>query len=114
MNEELYTNILNMVLRGLKSKDDEDEKELAKDLAEAALNYTAERASWNWLTLEERDANDGARTRKHNHMIDCFNIYLRYESKKYGTEMIDLGIYDRKTIGDMGNRLICDLAIAQR
>lgn len=114
MNEEIYLSIFNMVLRSLKSKDDEDEKELAMDLADAALIYTAERASWNWLSLEERDANDGARTRKHNHLIDCFNIYLRYESKKYGTELIDLSVYDRKTIGDMGNHLICDLAIAQR
>ncbi len=113
MEVKEYNQILDMVHAALKSSD-EDEKELSMDLVKAALVYTEERLSWNWMTLEERDANDGARTREHNYMIDCFNIFLRYEAKFHNKEMIDLSSYDRKTIGDMGNRLIADLAIAQR
>lgn len=114
MDEKLYRTLFNYVHQGLHSKDDEDEKELAYELAQAAIKYTVERASWNWLTLEERDVNDGARTRMHNHMIDTFNILFRYEAKKRGAEPFDFYSIDRKIVGDMGNRLVADLAIAQR
>ena len=112
MDEKTYNAIFEMLHAALRSKD-EDERELAVDLAQMAVKYTEERASWNWLTLEERDARDGGRTKMHNRLIDCFNIFLRYEVTK-GRQNIDMSIYDRKTIGDTANRLVCDLAIAQR
>lgn len=114
MEEKMYEKLFELVYRGLHSKDDEDEKELACDAVNAAIKYTIERVSWNWLSLEEKDANDGARTRMHNHMIDTFNIYFRYEAKKNGGEEFDFYSIDRKTVGDMGNRLIADLAMTQR
>lgn len=113
MEVKEYERIFELVHAALGSSD-EDEKDLSMDLVKAAFAYTEERLSWNWLTLEEKDANDAARTRKHDHMIDCFNIFLRYEANFRNTEIIDLGIYDRKAIGDMGNQLIADLAISQR
>ena len=113
MNETIYIKILNMVYSAFSSEDD-DEKEIAIELAKSALKYTEERLSWNWLSFEDKDANNESRTRIHNRLIDCFNIFLRYEARTHNTEFIDLSNCDRKTIGDIGNRLVSDLAIYQR
>jgi len=112
MDETLYRKLLEMVKMAL-SSGDEDEKELATDLVKAAIKYTGIRASWNYMSINERALDDANRTACHNRLIDCFNIFLRYEGKT-GKGTIDMTGYNRKVVGDVGNRLVCDLAIMMR
>lgn len=112
MNEDLYQKLYNLVLLALDSHDP-DEKELVTDLIESAIKYTTIRANWNLFSLSEKVADDAHRTACHNHLIDSFNIFLRYESK-LGRDNIDMTCYDRKTVGDVGNHIVYDLAVRMR
>lgn len=93
--------------------EDETEKELLEDMIKCALKYTQFRVEWNFWGPVERDANNNYRTSCHNRFIDALNIFLRYE-RGLGKEVTDISGYDRKTIGDIANELICAFAIAQR
>lgn len=112
MGEELYQRLYYLVLVALESSDG-DENEIVRDLIESAIKYTQIRASWNLMSLADKVADDSHRTACHNHLIDAFNIFLRYE-KSIGRDDIDMTGYDRKTVGDVGNRIVYDLAVRMR
>ncbi len=86
---------------------------LYKDLLAAAVNYSGSRSSWPLLDREEKAAEDSARTSRHNHVTDCFNIlarYLKMQGKAaawrevLGAEKKDPGC--RKRIGDFACCLV--------
>ena len=51
---------------------------LYKDLLAAAVKYSESRARWPLWDREEKVAEDSARSSRHNHVTDCFNIFARY------------------------------------
>lgn len=111
MNDR-YNDIL-LVISSALTSNDEVEVELLNDMAEAAYNYTGYRLRDNFYTREKKNEEDAARTASHNRFMDTLNIFLRYE-KSLGKDVPDLSDLDRKALGDIGNKIVCDLSIRQR
>ncbi len=110
--QDKYNEIL-LVISTAISSNDEIEQELLCDLAEAAYNYTGYRLRDNFYTREKKNEEGEARTASHNRFMDSLNIFLRYE-RSIGREIPDLSDLDRKALGDIGNKIVCDLSIRQR
>ena len=108
---EIADKIKSLVILAIKSEK-EDRVYLAKNLLLKAYDYTGWRVKWNFFTTEEQMENDSTRTSCHNAYMDYLNMFLRNEAK-YG-DVPDISELDRKTIGDIGNRLVSEMAIYQR
>ena len=108
---EIMDKIKALIVSAIKSAQ-EDRVYLAKNLLLKAYDYTGWRVKWNYFTPDERIENDSARTSCHNAYMDYLNMFLRNEAK-YG-EVPDISGLDRKTIGDIGNMLVSEMAIYQR
>ncbi len=112
MFEENEQNLFYLVSQAVTSKE-ELEKAFARELIITALNYTKVRVEWNLYSFAERAENDRSRTATHDRFVDTLNIFLRYE-KSLSKEVPDFSKYDRKSLGDVANYLVCQLAIAKR
>ncbi len=108
---EIAEKIKALVISALKSEQ-EDRVYLAKNLLLKAYDYTGWRVRWNFMTVQECMENDASRTSCHNAYMDYLNMFLRNEAK-YG-DVPDISGSDRKTIGDIGNKLVSEMAIYQR
>jgi hypothetical protein len=64
------------------AESDTDAIGLYEDLLKAAAKYSESRALWSLWSQEKKLAEDAARTSRHNHVIDCFNILARYLKQK--------------------------------
>lgn len=86
---------------------DEDALDLYADLIDAVAKYFPYRANWHFWDREKKIAEDSVRTKRHDRVIDCFNILERYLKKK-GKSAVWREILgeDRKRIGDFACYLV--------
>lgn len=92
---------------------DEVGRELAEDLAKAAVRYANYRMDWNFLSIEERAEQDKYRTSSHNRFIDALNIFLRYE-RQHQEDVPDIEGRGRKEVGDIACYLAYRLSLETR
>lgn len=100
--------LVSTMLPNALSGEDEDNKELAADLLNAAIKYAKYRMDWAIHDSTWKIENDKYRTSAHNRFMDCLNIFLRYN--KHCT----LEKYDRKDLGDIACYLAYAAAISER
>jgi hypothetical protein len=90
-------------------------QKLKEDLFESAVCYARIRTDWQFMSNEEKLANDDLRTRAHNTLIDACNILSREmikvnEDASWRIELVN----DRKEIGDFACYVHCFLGLASR
>ena len=81
----------------------EGKEDIVRQLVESACHYTTVRMSWEYMSLEEKVADDPSRTSAHNTLIMNIDIVARM----IGNAGIDVSWRtklgsDRKRIGDFG------------
>ncbi len=91
-------------------KQPEDFKEFYQDFLKSASEYAKTRLSWSFMTLEERRADDGSRSIKH----DGFMAMLNAVCRNLGIEDIDNLMPERKSKGDFACYISLFLALEQR
>lgn len=100
--------LLSTMLPNILSGEDEDNKEFAADLLNAAIKYAKYRMDWSTHDNAWKIENDKYRTSAHNRFMDCLNIFLRYNKKPLKNE------FDRRDLGDIACYLAYAAAIAER
>lgn len=100
--------LVSTMLPNVLSGEDEDNKELATDLLNAAIKYAKYRMDWATHDNIWKMENDKYRTSAHNRFMDCLNIFLRYNKRS------TLEKYDRKDLGDIACYLAYAAAISER
>lgn len=89
--------------------------ELRTALFKAAVRYSAIRAEWHFMTIEERTSTDHSRTIAHNRFIDTCNILSREQAKIGENNRWREAIgTDRKMVGDFACWVSCWLGISNR
>lgn len=97
-------------IREKAAKQPEDFREFYEEFLEAAVEYAKTRLSWSFMTLEERRADDGSRSIKH----DGFMAMLSAVCRNLGIEGIDDLMPERKSKGDFACYISLFLALEQR
>ena len=100
--------LVSTMLPNVLSGEDEDNRELATDLLNAAIKYVKYRMDWATHDNIWKMENDKYRTSAHNRFMDCLNIFLRYNKRS------PLEKYDRKDLGYIACYLAYAAAISER
>lgn len=100
--------LVSTMLPNALSGEDEDNKELAADLLNAAIKYAKYRMDWAIHDSTWKIENDKYRTSAHNRFMDCLNIFLRYNKMPLEKE------FGRKDLGDIACYLAYAAAISER
>ena len=93
----------------------EDKMDFWNDFLKKAAKYTGVRCEWEWMSREEKLAEDAGRSRIHNGVIDALNILARIAEKEGVDSSWREQLGDaRKRIGDFACFVTYMTGIANR
>ena len=89
---------------------DETLRDFYRDFLKSAVDYTAKRSAWTFMSPEDRDADGGSRSGLH----EGFMTHLRIVCRHFGIDGLEETMPDRKTKGDFACYVSLFLSLEQR
>lgn len=88
----------------------EEMREIYEDFLKLAVDYAKTRLSWSFMDTEQKRADDGSRSIKH----DAYMARLKSVCRNLGIEGIEDLMPERKSMGDFACYLALFLSLEQR